>query len=200
MNHFLVDYENVSSDELKQIKAVKKNDEVILFFSNSCKNISLESLNCLSKHGVNFTSQKITNGTKNALDFQLASHLGFLVGTCPADDVFYIVSKDKGYDCLITYWKLKDRKVDRLVIVATQEKDANKAEKPKVNPVNNVTLKELNSALSSKDMPDQVLHIFNKYKTKVAINNGLIRIYKDTKRAGEVYQKLKPLLKSKNKK
>ena len=200
MNHFLIDFENVSSDELKQIQGVKKNDSVVLFFSNACKNISLESINVLARNGVSFTSQKITNGSKNALDFQLASHLGFLAGTCPAEDTFHIVSKDKGYDCLITYWKARNRNVDRIEIVSAQKKETKIAKKSKVDPADAVTLKELNSVLSKKDMPDQVLQIFNKYKTKVAINNGLIRIYKDTKRAGEVYQKLKPLLKSKNKK
>ena len=44
MNHLLFDFENVSSEELKQVKGIKKNDEVILFYTNACKNIALESL------------------------------------------------------------------------------------------------------------------------------------------------------------
>ena len=36
MNHFLIDFENVSSDELKQVKGIKKNDDVVLFYSNAC--------------------------------------------------------------------------------------------------------------------------------------------------------------------
>ena len=35
-NHFLIDFENVSSEELKQVKGIKKNDDVVLFYSNAC--------------------------------------------------------------------------------------------------------------------------------------------------------------------
>ena len=202
MNHFLIDFENVSSDELKQVKGIKKNDDVVLFYSNACRKIDLESLNVVARNGISFTSQKIANGTKNALDFQLATQLGFLIATCPADDVFHIVSKDKGFDCLTSYWKAKNKNVDRVEIPQAPKKEtpAPEPKKPKVDPADKVTLNELASVVSKNDMPDQILPIFNKYKTRVAINNGLIRIYKDTKRAGEVYQKLKPLLKKKNKK
>lgn len=199
MNHFLIDFENVSSEELKQVKGIKKNDDVILFYLNACKNVSLESLSALSKHGVHFSAQKISAGTKNALDFQLASHLGYLIGTCPTEDTYRIVSKDKGYDCLITYWKARNTEVARIDIVQ-KPNEATTTKKSKVDPADKVTIQELSSVLSKKYNPEQILPIINKYKTKVAINNGITKVVKDTKLAGEIYQKLKPLLKKKNKK
>ena len=36
-------------------------------------------------------------------------------------------------------------------------------------------------------------------QSKVAINNGLVKKFKDTKRASAIYKKLKPMLKEKNK-
>lgn len=199
MNHFLIDFENVSSDELKRVKGIKKNDDVILFYSNACKNVSLESLNVLSRHGVQFSSLKITNGTKNALDFQLASHLGYLIGTCPAEDTYRIVSKDKGYDCLTAFWKARRKEVVRLDIVQ-KPNEATTTKKSKVDSVDNATIQELSSILAKKYNPEQILPIINKYKTKSAINNGIMKLVKDSKLASEIYQKLKPLLNKKNKK
>lgn len=199
MNHFLIDFENVSSDELKRVKCIKKNDDVILFYSDACKNVSLESLNVLSKHGVHFSLLKITNKTKNALDFQLASHLGYLIGTCPAEDTYRIVSKDKGYDCLTAFWKARRKEVVRLDIVQ-KPNEATTTKKSKVNPADEVTIQELSSILEKKYNPEQILPIINKYKTKVAINNGIMKLVKDSKLASVIYQKLKPLLNKKNKK
>ena len=42
-NHFLIDFENVSSDESKQVRGIKRNRDNILFYTNACKNIALES-------------------------------------------------------------------------------------------------------------------------------------------------------------
>ena len=117
MNHFLIDFENISSNELKQVKGIKKNDDVILFYSSVRKNVSLESLSVLSKPGVHFSAQKIAVGTNNALDFQLATYLGYLIGTSPVEDTYRIISKDKGYDCLTTYWKARGTEVSRIDLV-----------------------------------------------------------------------------------
>ena len=40
----------------------------------------------------------VDTGTKNSLDFQLVSYLGFVIGEHKeADNHYYIVSKDRGY-------------------------------------------------------------------------------------------------------
>ncbi len=44
-----------------------------------------------------------------------------------------------------------------------------------------------------------IIAIFNQYKTKQAICNGMSKKFKDSKRASAIYKKLKPLLKEKNK-
>ena len=71
--------------------------------------------------------------------------------------------------------------------------------KSKVKASDMATIDEMKNLLSNDDMPEEVLNIFNQYKTKVAINNGLVKKFKDTKRASAIYKKLKPMLKEKNK-
>lgn len=53
--------------------------------------------------------------------------------------------------------------------------------------------------LVKEDAPEEVLTIFNKYKTKQAICNGMAKKFKDSKTESAIYKILKPLLKEKNK-
>ena len=50
------------------------------------------------------------------------------------------------------------------------------------------TIDEMKKLLSKDDMPEEVLKIFNQYKTKVAINNGLAKHFKDSKKASAIYK------------
>lgn len=63
-----------------------------------------------------------------------------------------------------------------------------------------VTIMEIREVLDEEDMCEEVLKIFNQFKTKQAICNGMSKLYKDSKKASEVYKKLRPLLQKKKKK
>ena len=69
----------------------------------------------------------------------------------------------------------------------------------KVSSKDLATLDEIKTLVGKDNEPNEVLSIFNQYKTKVAINNSLVKHFKDTKKAGELYKTLKPLLIEKNK-
>ncbi|MBE5932226.1 MAG: hypothetical protein E7263_02255, partial [Lachnospiraceae bacterium] len=76
MKYYLVDYENVKTDGLKDLTGVKADDAVILFYSDQCKNITLDIMDRMVQRNIKFSFCKVTTGVKNALDFQLSSHLG----------------------------------------------------------------------------------------------------------------------------
>lgn len=210
MNYYLIDFENVRTDGIRDLRGVSEGDAIILFYSEQCKNISLDIIDSIMKLKVQYSSFKAKVGTKNALDFQLAAHLGYLIGQGNnQESKYYIVSNDKGYDCLCDYWKELDAVVERIslsedvpeVKTATVPKAPAQPKKKKstVKASNMATIDEMKNLLSNDDMPEEVLKIFNQYKTKVAINNGLVKKFKDTKRASAIYKKLKPMLKEKNK-
>lgn len=208
MNYYLIDFENVRTDGIKDLKGVSEGDAIILFYSEQCKNISLDVIDSIMKLKVQYSSFKAKVGTKNALDFQLAAHLGYLIGQGNnQESKYYIVSNDKGYDCLCDYWKELDAVVERISLSedVPEVKAATKApaqlnkNKSKVKASDMATIDEMKNLLSKDDMPKEVLNIFNQYKTKVAINNGLAKHFKDSKKASAIYKKLKPLLKEKNK-
>ena len=74
-----------------------------------------------------------------------------------------------------------------------------KPKKKKISSENLATLDEIKALIAKNNEPDVVMEIFNQYKTRQAICNGLAKHFKDTKRAGDIYKQLKPLLKAKNK-
>ena len=72
--------------------------------------------------------------------------------------------------------------------------------KKETSDIQKATKEELLKYLAEKEYTDNILKIVNSYKTKTAINNGFIALYKDTTKAGIIYNKIKPLLKEKGKK
>lgn len=210
MNYFLVDFENVRCDGIREFKGVQSGDAFIIFYSDTCKSITIDVMETITQRNLKFKSFKVKTGTKNALDFQLSSYLGNLIGTENASSKFYIVSNDKGYDCLCDFWKEIGFSVERVLIqeltvpkIISTPKNASKTTKKekkiKIDTANLATLGEIKKYLSSDDMVEEVLAIFNQYKTKQAICNGISKKCKDSKRAGSIYKKLKPLLKDKKK-
>ena len=104
MSYYLVDFENVKKDGLDGIHLLGEDDQVCIFYSKNADSISFDQHRRImeSKAAIEFC--KVDVGSKNALDFQLATQLGFLIANRTADQ-YYIVSKDKGFDILGGYWK-----------------------------------------------------------------------------------------------
>lgn len=204
MDYYFVDFENVKSDGIKDLKDVNEGDFIVFFYSEKCKNLSLDVLDSIIKKKLKFQSFKVNVGTKNALDFQLVTYLGSVIGEYRTDAQYHIVSNDKGFVVVADFWKEQGISVDCISLCETTN-EGNKAAKTTTKKKSKVAVKDLATidevkALVGKGKDaDEVLKIFNQYKTKVSINNGLVKYYKDTKKASATYKKLKPLLKSKNK-
>lgn len=92
MNCFLVDFENIKTNGIKNLVNMSAGDEVIIFYTEQCKGITLDVIENITKNNVKLNCQKARTGTKNALDFQLASHLGYLIGKNEKDIKYHIVS------------------------------------------------------------------------------------------------------------
>lgn len=210
MNYYLVDFENVRTEGIKDLKGVQEGDAMIVFYSENCKSTTLDVLERIIALNLKYTSFKVKVGTKNALDFQLTSYLGYLIGQNGMDINYYIVSDDKGFEIVADFWReqnvsvncisLKDQTPAPKPSVPEETKKAEpKEKKSKVASKDLATLEEIKTLIGKNNEPAEVLKVFNQYKTKVAINNGLVKHFKDTKKVSEIYKKLKPLLKAKNK-
>lgn len=103
--YFLVDTENTGSELSPVVKNAGSGDRVILFFTkNNGKNrLSLDDIASLTEKGTIVQAVMCKSG-KNALDFQLASWLGWTARS-NRDKRFVIVSNDTGYLPLNEFWK-----------------------------------------------------------------------------------------------
>ncbi len=213
MHYYFIDYENVHADGFIGVERITENDIVCVMYTERSKSISLEFIEKIGKQNARIESYKAGVGTKNALDFQLSSYMGYVIAKNSENDaVFYIVSRDTGFDCLVEFWKERNIKVKRIVNFLEEDEDQQSAPKQtdtdqkkkqknesKVSDDNKVTKEELLQYLTEEEYSDRILEIFNSYKTKVAINNGLSKEFRDNQKSGAIYKKLKVLLKEKKK-
>lgn len=114
-NVYLIDYENLAQNIQYFITdgIPVKGDEVIVFFSKSNERFPVSVIVQAQEAGISMNFIEAYNGHKNALDFQLSSYLGFLISKYP-EKIYHIMSKDKGYDSMIFFWKKQGINIDRL--------------------------------------------------------------------------------------
>lgn len=101
---YLIDFENVASEGLSGITYLDPEDQVVIFFSNNSKSLSMKMHILIGKSVCHLDYFEATVGGKNALDHQISTWLGYLVATKAADRNYYIVSRDAGYKYVASFW------------------------------------------------------------------------------------------------
>lgn len=101
---YLIDFENVTSAGISGIQKLTKDDKVYIFYTVNASNISFAAHMNLLSSPAEVIYYNVTSGGKNALDFQLSSFLGYLISRGEDKD-FCIISNDKGYDHVKSFWE-----------------------------------------------------------------------------------------------
>ncbi|MCI7321845.1 MAG: PIN domain-containing protein [Lachnospiraceae bacterium] len=185
MNYYLVDYENVKSHGLDGITSLDENDVLIIFYSENADSLTFGLHRRLNESLAKISYQKVDVGTKNALDFQLATYLGYLIRDNEGkESSYYIVTKDQGYSSLVNYWK--KRKINVSLIVDLSGRDEEKEK--------NDLRVQVEKVVSDEAVVEIVVKYIQQYKTKLGINNALAKEFKDSKKASEIYNAIKPLI------
>ncbi len=122
---YLVDFENVHNEGLKNITALKPTDHVHIFSTERALNIRMD---IVFAKGINVKGH-ITPVSKQSLDMHLASYLGHLLGIHGKYCSYIIVSKDTDYDNIIKFWKKEgwsniSRETKILIAAENQNKTA----------------------------------------------------------------------------
>lgn len=193
MNYFLVDYENVKMHGLDGISKLNKDDVVCIFYSKNADSLTFDLHKRINESQATILYQKVDVGSKNALDFQLATYLGYIIHENAEKVVLYnIVSKDQGFLSLVDYWK--KRKIEVSLVVDVSGKN----EKSEQNELKF----QVGKMIKDKEVIDVVTKFIQQYKTKQGINNALMKKYpsKDNKKASEIYNVIKPILNDKKEK
>ena len=111
MCYYLLDYENVFPRKLNNVQGFTKADKMVIFYSEKTYSVSRQFITDLINNDVDVEFIKANNGTKNDLDFQLSSYVGFLAA-CDELDI-RIVSNDHGYDGLVKFWNARGCHIKR---------------------------------------------------------------------------------------
>ena len=112
---YFIDFENIGSlKQLHGVQSLSHCDEVYILYTDTVKNrfAYIGQLCVYTKASI--TMVHVGCGQKNALDFQLAAMAGRISAQMPEKTKIYIVSKDKGYDCLEQYFERFGVKVLRI--------------------------------------------------------------------------------------
>ena len=184
---YLIDYENVN--ELTGVATLTEKDSVFIFFTKSANTLTFDEHLEIQQSRAKIECKNVVTGN-NALDFQLSSYLGFLIGKGFTD--FTIISKDTGFKCLQDFWSKEQH------ITILQKPSFANEEAPAKQPSTDLekALKTPSLKLKSEEIK-KIISIVNQYKTKQTINSNLQKYFKDNDKVGEIYKILKPFLKDK---
>ena len=81
-------------------------DDVFIIGHNRIRgHISRQIVNAIASSKASYRIVEIYSNSKNAMDFSLASEMGYLISTEGTKAKYYIVSKDRGYEALIPFAK-----------------------------------------------------------------------------------------------
>jgi hypothetical protein len=204
MAYFLIDFENIRN--IQGVSSLTQNDTVIFFYTKNSNDLSFSLHREIGSSPAKFEYFEGQNGSPNALDFQLSSYLGFLIAQFP-NEAFYIVSKDKGFEHLISFWsteKLPCSKIERIEnialknkVIAPKEATAKSPTKAPVGSLRDELRKNVDDLQIKETDISKIITIIEQYKTKQAINNNLMKFFKSSEKVGKITKVLRPFLKSK---
>lgn len=181
MRIFFIDFENVSSSGLAGVSSIQPKDKVVLFYTSNASKLDFSLFEELAKVRSQTEIMQVCTGS-NALDFQLSSYLGRMTAVYP-DAELVIVSKDNGFNSVVSFWEGRGFKICRVNNMKMQNAQA--------------IVKDLQGQLPdmAKDIPD-IVAMIEKYKTKQGLNNALCKLYGTTKTAA-INKAIKPYVKEK---
>lgn len=156
MSVFLIDYENLHTSAFSGLEDLTEEDRVFIFYTNNSDNLTFSLMERLVKAKAKIEYQKVNSGGKNSLDFQLCSYLGYLIGT-NRDTRFCIVSRDKGYLTMLSFWGEKTENGNTVVCGATIRNSLNRlpadAERDEIIPEAQETLEPVFVQESEPERP-----------------------------------------------
>ncbi|MDE6833372.1 MAG: hypothetical protein K2J39_03855 [Ruminococcus sp.] len=198
MAYYLIDYENVRISGMNGFSNLTEDDKVIIFYSDNSDSLTFGLHYQLMTSSCQVEYHKVETGTKNALDFQLSSYLGYVIreNKSKSDSRFFIVSKDNGFSVLCTYWQNKDISVE-IIMNLNGEKNPEPSE---ITESVMATPEEITEILSeiiwdNTDI-DFVISSVMESHTRNEISNKLNSYFRDGTKVHEIFTSLKPFIKN----
>lgn len=99
---FVIDTENTNNYSFINNFKVNENDNIVLFFSNNSKSITIQTFDEILKCGAKILTQNVNVGGKNALDFQLVAFITEKTIRGNFSEI-HVISNDTGFNYAIDY-------------------------------------------------------------------------------------------------
>lgn len=161
---FVVDTENTNNYSFINKFKVNENDNIVLFFSNNSKSITIQTFDEILKCGAKILTQNVNVGGKNALDFQLVAFITEKTIRGNFSEI-HVISNDTGFNYAINYINSCYEGNINLEIIQNINKNTSKGKK------NNKTVK-INKESEEKKAFEEVAS----EKEENSENNNLIFI------------------------
>lgn len=161
---FVVDTENTNNYSFINNFKVNENDNIVLFFSNNSKSITIQTFDEILKCGAKILTQNVNVGGKNALDFQLVAFITEKTIRGNFSEI-HVISNDTGFNYAIDYINSYYEGNVNLEIIQNINKNTSKGKK------NNKTVK-INKESEEKKAFEEVAS----EKEENSENNNLIFI------------------------
>lgn len=210
---YLIDYENVGVSGLNGLSKLDANAKLYIFYSENADKLTfgLHKRLCESNASIEYMRADVSSG-KNALDFQLSLQIGICLMQYPNSYIF-IVSKDKGYDCLSKIAKIYSSKLSRVEDLTNYSKFFLD---PKTNLLEDISngsetsTEKLSSRIyecisdldlcgvDANELSEKIAEIYVKFKTKNTINGHIGKLVKNNVLHQKICKAMYPLLKEKN--
>ena len=190
MSTYLIDYENTKGAGLEGLEELTERDTVYLFYSENANTMTFRMHHRISESPVHFEFLDVGVGSRNALDFQLSTWLGYLINEYWGQkERFYIVSKDKGFGSVCQFWKARGIFTEQVQDLSGQREEELKDQLEA----------QVSEVIAEPEVAEKIASIILKYKTKQGINNALMREFpsQDNRKSSEYYKLIKPMIKDK---
>lgn len=130
---YLVDGENIAPKMLEGFVKKKKlsgKDQIHILYTKNSGN-DYKNHKVFTKKKKNTIYLEVDDG-KNALDFQLSTYLGYILGVAPYEKA-YIIANDKGYEATVSFCKTLGRYVKIITLDSPKEEKKEKDAKITIN-------------------------------------------------------------------
>jgi len=130
---------------------------------------------------------KVEVGHKDALDFQLASYMGYCIRDNRFKDIeYFIVSEDQGFTSVQKFWEARDTKIELLSCIAAQISDG----------VRNELAEKVAGVIEEPAEAVSVADLILRCSSKLELNNALMKNFPSMNnlKSGKIYKAVKPLL------
>lgn len=188
-NYYLVDYENVKNQGLNGIQDLKGDNVICIFYSrNAPGNFTLDLHRQISEANAEIVYLKVEVGTKNALDFQLASYLGKIIAENHGRPCnYFIVSNDRGYLSLVPFWH--DGNID-IEVIADLSGAGIFVDRDEIAA-------KVSELTGESEEAGNIADIIINSRTKTEVNSALQKHYRDNEKSSEIYHAIKSLIEHK---